>query len=526
MSIDSYSADAKTHPSPIRGSGLMSARIRGHAWENTPLGPIKEWPVELLTSVNSMLTSKQIVCLIWGESEQVLLYNDLYMPLVDSRKKALGEPFLKVWSEIREQAAAIIAEPYRTQEANIFERVAFFVLVGGELVERICTLTNNPVWSVSGGEPKILGLYQTVVDHTDGEIAARKLREERERLREVMAASRDAVTLVDREWRITYLNPTARAVIGLENDFISRNLWEAFPDIAREDSPCRYHFPRAMHEGISASFETHYPEPYNVPIWVDVFPTSDGIVTFVRDISDKKKAETALIKNEKLAAVGRLAASIAHEINNPLESVTNLLYLANTTSDAEKIKRYLSSAERELRRVSVISNQTLRFYKQATKPRSVTDHELLETVLSIYQGRLLNSGIHVEQRLRAQKPIQCYDGEIRQVLNNLMANAIDVMNGGGRLLIRTRDAKDWITGKPGIQITIADTGPGMTDEVKQRLFEAFYTTKGIGGNGLGLWISKEIIDRHRGRIMVRTSQRIGATGTVFMMFLPAAAADR
>ena len=521
MPIDLH-PEAATHPlSLIRGSGGMSAIIRSHSWENTPLGPIDHWPVELLISVNSMLTAKQIACLIWGESEQILLYNDLYAPLLGNKTSALGENFLEVWSEIREQASTIISQPFRTREANIFEHVPFLIPIGGKLVERICTLTNNPIWSVSAGEPRILGLYQTVVDHTDGEMATRDLREERGRLRQVMAASRDAVTTVDREWRITYMNPTTLAIVGPDKDLIGADLWESFPDVAREDLPYRFHYLRAMYDGISASFETFYPEPYNLPIQVDVFPTSEGMVTFVRDVSNAKKAEAALIRSEKLAAVGRLAASIAHEINNPLESVMNLIYLARSSEKTKDILEYLAVAERELRRVSAISHQTLRFYKQATKPQSVTDHELIETVLSIYQGRLVNSGIDVEQRLRARRPIKCYDGEIRQVLNNLVANAIDAMVAiGGRLLIRTRDAEDPQTGKLGIQITIADTGSGMRPEALLHLFEAFYTTKGIDGNGLGLWISKEIVDRHHGRLRVRSSQQVGTAGTVYTLYLP------
>jgi len=282
-----------------------------------------------------------------------------------------------------------------------------------------------------------------------------------------------------------------------------------------------------MNEGISASFETRYPEPHNLSIFVDVRPTSEGIVTFVRDISDAKKAEAALIQNEKVAAVGRLAASIAHEINNPLESVTNLLFLARSSEDHGELQEYLATAERELRRVSVISSQTLRFYRQHTKPQSVTAHDLIESVLSIFQGRLINSGIDVQLRLRAQQLIACYDGEIRQVLNNLIGNAIDAMaTSGGRLLVRTRDAEDLKIGQPGIQITVADTGTGMTPKVLQRLFEAFFTTKGIGGNGLGLWISKEIIDRHQGRLQVRSSQQAAVPGTVITLFLPSSAATR
>ncbi|RRA48090.1 PAS domain-containing protein [Acidipila sp. EB88] len=238
------------------------------------------------------------------------------------------------------------------------------------------------------------------------------------------------------------------------------------------------------------------------------------------DVTERKLSEAALLQSEKLAAVGRLASSIAHEINNPLESVTNLLYLLRTmTNDVQR--EYVEIAERELRRVSVITNQTLRFHKQSTNPSTASCSELIDSALSVYQGKLVNSNIAVEQRKRPDFPILCMDGEIRQVLSNLIGNAIDAMHPlGGRLLLRSRKATDWRTGRQGMRIVVADTGPGMSASTAERVFEAFYTTKGIGGTGLGLWISKEIIDRHRGRLMVRTSQQPLRNGTIFALFLP------
>lgn len=257
------------------------------------------------------------------------------------------------------------------------------------------------------------------------------------------------------------------------------------------------------------------------------YPRRDGVGRIVKwygttdDIDERKRAEESLIQSEKLAAVGRLATSIAHEINNPLESVTNLLYLARNSNELSQVQEYLDTAERELRRVSVISNQTLRFHKQSTKPTAVFCQELIDGGLSVYQGRIVNSHVMVEKRKRALKPVTCFDGEIRQVLNNLVGNAIDAMHpAGGRLLIRSREATNGKTGQKGLVLTVADTGVGMSPSVQKRIFEPFFTTKGIGGTGLGLWVSQEIVARHRGTLRVRSSQRKTCSGTVFTLFLP------
>jgi two-component system, sporulation sensor kinase E len=242
-------------------------------------------------------------------------------------------------------------------------------------------------------------------------------------------------------------------------------------------------------------------------------------VTF--DLTDRRQAEAALLQSEKLAAVGRLAASIAHEINNPLEAVTNLLYLARKGRDLPAVYAHLDIAERELRRVSVITTQTLRFHKQLSNPRAVTGEELFESVISIYQGRLINSHVQLKKRERAERPVLCFDGEIRQVLNNLVGNAIDALQPlGGCVFLRSREGTEWRSGRKGLVLTVADTGSGINRLVLQKIFDPFYTTKGLSGTGLGLWVSKEIIDRHNGLLQVRSRQAPTNSGTVFTLFLP------
>jgi signal transduction histidine kinase len=266
---------------------------------------------------------------------------------------------------------------------------------------------------------------------------------------------------------------------------------------------------------------------------VSYFPVvaADGTVQAITaaslEITQQKQAERALMQSEKLAVVGRLAASIAHEINNPLESVTNLLYLAERAEDAAETKEYVRTAERELRRVSAITNQTLRFHKQSSSPQKINGEELIDSVVSVFQSRIMNAGIRVEERKRPLQPVRCFEGEIRQVLSNLVSNAVDALHPeGGRLLLRSREGTDWRTGRRGIVISVADTGKGIPGSVQGRMFEPFYTTKGIHGTGLGLWISSEIISRHHGALRFRSSQKQGRSGTVFTMFLPFDAVSR
>ena len=255
-----------------------------------------------------------------------------------------------------------------------------------------------------------------------------------------------------------------------------------------------------------------------------VFAT-DGSVQAVSaaslEITQQKKAERALMQSEKLAAAGRLASSISHEINNPLESVTNLLYLiAMNDRLLPEIRTYIDTAQAELARVSHIATQTLRFQRQSAHLMQVMAAQVIDPVIAVFERRLANAGVEVATRFAATASFSCYDSEIRQVLSNLVTNAIDAMREGGRISFRTHDAVDRRTGRRGIRIVVADNGTGMTAATRARIFEPFFTTKEFSGTGLGLWISAEIIQRHQGRLTVRSCQGSRIHGTVFSLFLP------
>ncbi len=238
-------------------------------------------------------------------------------------------------------------------------------------------------------------------------------------------------------------------------------------------------------------------------------------------LAERVVVEDALRKSEKLAVAGRLAASIAHEINNPLNSVTNLLYLIGISSSLEESKRFGEIATGELARVSEIVTQTLRFYREPAGPASVQITEIVDSALMLYQTRLNAAGIVIERDFRECSPLIARGGELRQLILNLIGNALDAIGRGGRLKIRVTNAREHRNGlRPGIRMTIADNGSGIHPKIRKTLFEPFISTKGDTGTGLGLWVSSEIVRKHGGTIQVRSSARSPNTGAAFSVFLP------
>jgi PAS domain S-box-containing protein len=378
-------------------------------------------------------------------------------------------------------------------------------------------------------ERLVPAVKRALSEHADyllREVAERERDMLAERLNQMLTATSDAIVMLDRNWVMTFANAKAQEVYS-RDDILGRNVWEAFPAANFEGSPYVDHYYRAMNEGIAGEFEAYYPAPLDAWLHIMVYPTDYGIVTFSRDVTERRRSQAALIQTEKLVAVGRLASSIAHEINNPLESVTNLLYLALNSQELSESNEYLRVAERELRRVSAIASQTLRFHRQSSSPTPLEPAEAIRGCLVVQHGRIVNGTIQIHERFHPTRPVLCFEGEIRQVLNNLIGNAVDALQlFGGCLMLRSREGTFWRTDEKGIIITIADTAGGMNPKTLKRIYEPFFTTKGEAGTGLGLWVSAEIVDRHRGSIKVRSSQDSRRHGTVFQLFLPFAAATR
>ena len=243
-----------------------------------------------------------------------------------------------------------------------------------------------------------------------------------------------------------------------------------------------------------------------------------GTSAIARDISAEKQSEEAVRRSEKLATAGRLAASIAHEINNPLEAVVNLLYLAR--HDSSHAEEYLTLAEQEVGRVAQLAQQTLGFVRDASSPGSMDPAAIMDEILQLYSRKLEGRHIRVTRRYRGSCEISGYSGELRQLLANLLVNAVDAMADGGSLQVRVATGRDWSNGIEGVRITVADNGSGIPSNNLRQIFEPFYTTKKDTGTGLGLWVSRGIVQKHGGSIRVRSRTDGRATGTVFSIFLP------
>ena len=259
---------------------------------------------------------------------------------------------------------------------------------------------------------------------------------------------------------------------------------------------------------------------------VNLYPVKSGqqevrwVGAVMIDTTERRRSEETLRRTEKLAAAGQLAASIAHEINNPLEAVTNLLFLLRTHGALEgEALRFTEMAQHELARVSEITQQTLRFYRPSTAPALANVGEILDSILTLHSGRIHTLRIEVARRYGDRVDLYCLSGALRQVFANLITNALDALNGGGQLLIRVYRSHSWKDGSPGVRVAVADTGSGMPDHVRRRIYEPFFTTKMATGTGLGLWVTQDIMGKHQGSIAVR-SRCVSPSGTVFLLFFP------
>lgn len=254
---------------------------------------------------------------------------------------------------------------------------------------------------------------------------------------------------------------------------------------------------------------------------------ASGSILFVANITDQKKLQEAMRISERLAATGRLAHTIAHEINNPLEALANLLYLVQQQNHLTSESRaYLQQGSLELERISQITKQILAYHRDSKRPIPVSAEDMIDSVLTMFRARIMANGVDLRKRIASSRIINVQPGEMRQAFGNLIANALDAMGtSGGRLIIHCRDAVQSRSGRKGVRIVISDSGSGISASACEHIFDAFYTTKDPKGSGIGLWLTSEVIARHDGRIHVRSRTEGPYRGTIFDIFLPENSTD-
>ncbi|MGO4211212.1 PAS domain S-box protein [Terriglobus sp. 2YAB30_2] len=260
-----------------------------------------------------------------------------------------------------------------------------------------------------------------------------------------------------------------------------------------------------------------------IPVSLTVSPVKDetgrivGASKILRDISNRKRMEESLLQAEKIAATGRMAATIAHEINNPLEAVVNLLYLMRPMIADPQGMAYLETAESELARVSHIAKQTLGYYREhsSAKPTSISD--LVENALKVYEPRCKAYRIALERHLESDRKIVLRQGEMLQVISNLITNSLYAMPQGGTLAVSVQDVS---FPSDGVRLRVKDTGVGIPKENLERVFEAFFTTRSTIGTGIGLFVAKQFVEGHGGTIRVESSTAPETHGTTLEIFLP------
>ena len=346
-----------------------------------------------------------------------------------------------------------------------------------------------------------------------------------EQVAAIVASSDDAIYSATPDGILTSWNHGAEELYGYRADeVLGKSVLMTVP-------PERAHETRSHLEMLSRgeSIETYQTERRRkdgslVSVLLSVSPLRDrkgtviGASAIARDITAQIRAEHALQRSEKLATAGRLTAAIAHEINNPLEAITNLLYLARR--DPARAQQHLEMAEREVQRIADIAQQTLGFVREVSEPKTLNVSSTLDEVLQLYSPKFMRQRIELQKELQEGCEVRGFSGELRQLFSNLIVNAIEAMPEGGRLRVRVakRHAANGRT-RAGVRVTFADTGTGIQPQDRPRLFEPFYTTKD-SGTGLGLWLSEGIVRKHDGTIQIRTSTSPGRNGTVFSLFLP------
>lgn len=358
-----------------------------------------------------------------------------------------------------------------------------------------------------------------------------EIRAQEERFRVTLTSIGDGVIATDRIGIVTFLNPVAEMLTGRTAQHAAgRPISEVFPIFseltgAASGNPVSKVIAEGRIVGLANHTVLERPDGTRIPIEDSAAPIRDdqdrliGVVLVFRDATNDRKTQDLLRRAEKLSAAARLSAAMAHEINNPLEAVSNLIYLAKQAPEATTaLTEQLTMAEHELARVAHITRQTLGFYRESGERAPLDLAAILDSTLPIYKSKLQAKSIQLQRNYETCPPVLGVAGELRQALANLVSNAVDAVGEHGRITLSVRPVQT--PGGSAAEVLIEDDGPGVPTEHLAQIFEPFFTTKKETGTGLGLYVTREILERHGGSVAVSPSSNHGSRGAAFLLSLP------
>ena len=515
----------------IRSKNRMAELIRAHDWSSTPLGPIEDWSESLLLSANLMLSCAFPSLVFWGK-ELVQLYNDAFVPLLAERHPSgLGQTAQEFWSDSWQIVGPNLERVMKDGETVFQENAIVPIVRDGRLQDIRWTYSYSPIF---GADKDALGVLVVCQDITREMTVAKELQESEQWTREnvkrlgelaaIVTSSDDVILSKDLNGIITSWNDAATKVFGYSpEEMIGASILKLIPEHLHSDE-------KRIIESIRAGRRIEHFETVRltkdgrlVEVSLTVSPIKDregrviGASKILRDISSRKRIEQSLLQAEKIAATGRMAATIAHEVNNPLEAVMNLLYLLRTKITDDEGREFLATAEDELGRVSHIAKQTLGYYREHAAASLASVSDIADHALAIYKPRCTAAGITVRRSIRPSTKIVLRRGEIMQVISNLIANSIYAMSEGGTLSLSVSDAS---SGDEGVVLTVEDDGAGIAPKDLPKVFDAFFTTRTTVGTGIGLFVAKQFIEGHGGRISIESQSESDRHGTTVRIFLP------
>lgn len=365
-------------------------------------------------------------------------------------------------------------------------------------------------------------------------LASEKLRAALELTRAVTEGVADAIFVTDPSIRVIFMNHEAERIFGFrQSELAGKNLHCAI----------HHHYPDGRPSPLSECHLTVlFGSSRTIRNFDDVFFRKDGsavhvscstapvevsgrrlgAVLVLHDITERKQTKETLMRSEKMALAGRIAATVAHEINNPLAAVMNTLFLARSCEVPLEVRHYLDSADAELRRISQITRRALGFYRDSEAPAVTSIDVILDSAIDLLMTNATMSQVTIKRQYNDNVEVMAVSGELRQIFTNLIANSLDAVDRRGTITLRVSSYRRFDTGVPSVRVTIADNGGGIAERAKPHIFDSFYTTKGSAGTGLGLWVCKQFVEKYGGTIRVHSCSKGPWRGTTVSVTFPAA----